>query len=75
MSDKTALNTQIGGDHYKQMPIQPVEYIHANQLGYFEGTAIAYITRWRQKNGVEDLHKAIHTLELLIELEKGVHRD
>jgi hypothetical protein len=65
----TALNTQEGGDHYKDMAIQPVEYIHANNLGYFEGCVIKYISRWRKKNGLEDLRKARHVIDLLLELE------
>lgn len=66
-----ALDTQEGGNHYKDMPIQPVEYIHANGLGYFEGCVVKYVSRWRKKNGVEDLRKARHFLDLLIEFEAG----
>ena len=65
----TALDTQIDGDHYKKLKIQPVEYIHANNIGFSEGSAIAYLTRWRDKGGAKDLEKAIHTIQLLIELE------
>lgn len=68
MSDPIA--TQVGGDHYKGMAIQPVEYVHANGIGYFEGNVIKYVSRWRQKNGVEDLKKAIHFLQLLIMFEE-----
>lgn len=64
-----ALTTQVGGNHYKDMPIQPVEYIHKNGIGYFEGCIIKYVSRWRKKNGVEDLKKARHFLDLLIEFE------
>ena len=64
-----ALDKQVAGSHYKDLPIQPVEYIHANALGYFEGNVIKYISRWRKKNGVADLEKAKHYIELLIELE------
>lgn len=64
-----ALIQQIGGSHYKQLTIQPVEYIHANGISYFEGNVIKYVSRWRDKGGMEDLHKAKHYLELLIELE------
>lgn len=66
----TPLTQQIGGKHYKQLTIQPVEYIHANDIGYFEGNVIKYVSRWRDKGGVEDLRKALHYLELLIELEE-----
>lgn len=66
----SALSQQHGGDHYKDKAIQPVEYIHANGLGYCEGNVVKYITRWRNKNGMEDLYKAKHYIELLIELEQ-----
>ena len=64
-----ALDKQVAGSHYKDLPIQPVEYIYANALGYFEGNVIKYVSRWRNKNGVADLEKAKHYIELLIELE------
>jgi hypothetical protein len=66
---KTALSKQVAGNHYKDLPIQPVQYIYANALGYFEGNVIKYISRWRKKNGLADLEKAKHYIELLIELE------
>jgi hypothetical protein len=70
MTDTTnALNVQVAGDHYKNLPIQPVQYIHANGIGYFEGNVIKYVSRWRGKGGIADLEKAKHYLELLIELE------
>ena len=59
---------QIGGDHYKGA-IQPWNFIISNNLGYLEGTAIKYLTRWRKKNGIEDLRKAVHFIEKLIEVE------
>lgn len=65
----SSLDTQEGGSHYKSMNIQPVEYIHANGLGYCEGAIIKYVSRWRNKNGIEDLKKARHFIDLLIELE------
>lgn len=58
---------QVGGSHYTDMAIQPAEYIMANDLPWAEGTAIKYISRWRKKGGIEDLRKAIHVLEMLIE--------
>lgn len=64
-----ALSTQEGGDHYKKMVIQPVEYIHANGIGFIEGSVIKYVSRWRDKGGVQDLKKARHFLDLLMELE------
>lgn len=65
----TALQSQVGGDHYKAMPIQPVQFIHANGIGYMEGCAIKYLCRHGRKGGREDLEKAIHFIQLLIEQE------
>lgn len=67
--EASALATQVGGSHYKDLNIQPVEYIHANGVGYFEGNVIKYVSRWRAKNGIKDLEKARHYIDLLIELE------
>ena len=64
-----ALEKQVAGNHYKDLPIQPVEYIHANAMGYLEGNVVKYVSRWRKKNGIADLEKAKHYIELLIELE------
>lgn len=58
--------TQIGGTHYSDRSIQPIEYINANHLGYHEGNIIKYITRYPYKNGIEDLKKALWYLEDLI---------
>ena len=71
----SASEHQEGGDHYKNMAIQPVEYIHRNKLGFIEGCVVKYITRWRVKGGIDDLNKAKHFIDLLIELEvgKGTH--
>ena len=65
----SALETQVGGGHYKDMKIQPVEFIHANKIPFIEGNAITYICRHRLKGGAQDIRKAIHMLEQLIELE------
>ena len=65
----SALNEQPGGSHYKDKAIQPVQYIHANGIGYCEGNVIKYVSRWREKNGLQDLLKARHYIDLLIELE------
>ena len=67
------LERQEGGNHY-DLPIQPLEYIHANQLGYIEGNIIKYATRHKKKNGVEDIKKIIHYCELLLELEYGENK-
>ncbi len=58
---------QVGGDHYSKYPIQPTEYIIKNNLNFCEGNVIKYVTRWKDKGGVEDLKKARHYLDMLIE--------
>lgn len=68
---ESPLAVQVGGSHYKDLAIQPVQYIHANGIGYFEGNVIKYVTRWRAKNGIKDLEKARHYIDLLIEMEGG----
>ena len=69
-SDPTSpWDVQVGGSHYKDMAIQPSEYIVKNGLGWFEGNVIKYISRFRAKNGIKDLEKARHYLDLLIEAE------
>ena len=67
----SALEKQVGGNHYKDLPIQPIEYIHANGIPFAEGSVIKDVTRWRETGGIKDLEKAKHFLELLIELESG----
>lgn len=57
---------QVGGNHYKEMVIQPSEYIVANNIGWYEGNAIKYISRHKQKEERKDIEKAIHYLELLL---------
>lgn len=66
---KNALKEQVGGSHYKDSPIQPVEYSHANKLGFIEGSVVKYVSRHRQKNGRQDIEKAIHFLKILLDLE------
>lgn len=66
----SALKTQVGGSHYKKHAIQPVEYIHANGLGFCEGNVVKYVSRWQSKGGLDDLRKAKHFIELLIEMEE-----
>jgi hypothetical protein len=65
----SALDKQVAGDHYKNLKIQPIEYIHANGIPFAEGSVIKYVTRWRDKGGIKDLEKAKHFIELLIEME------
>ena len=69
-SKGTALDTQVGGSHY-QLPIQPIEYIFKNDLNFLQGNVVKYITRYKNKNGREDLEKVKHYVDLLIELEYG----
>ena len=64
-----AEDIQVGGQHYKGLAIQPARYCHKNKLGKLEGDVIAYVTRWRNKGGIEDLKKAIHSIELIIQYE------
>ena len=64
-----ALEVQVAGNHYKDMKIQPVEYIYANQIPYLEGNVIKYVSRWKSKGGIDDLEKAKHYIDLLIEME------
>jgi|TARA_R110000803_G_scaffold37741_1_gene81419 hypothetical protein len=65
----SAKDLQVGGSHYKNLAIQPITFIQKNNLGYCEGAAIKYLTRWREKGGVEDLRKAKHYIDFLIEHE------
>ena len=64
----SANDIQISGDHYKAKAIQPWDYIASNELGYFEGNIVKYVSRWKDKGGVDDLRKARHYLDKLIEL-------
>ena len=65
----SANEEQHGGSHYKSKAIQPWDYIVANNIGYLEGCAIKYLSRWKDKGGIEDLRKARHFIEKLIEVE------
>jgi len=65
----SAFDDQIGGNHYKLMMIQPTEYILANNLDWCEANIVKYISRWRDKGGVDDLRKVIHYAQILIEKE------
>ena len=67
--DQPATSTQIGGNHYKDCKIQPTEFIHANNIPFIEGNIIKYVVRHRSKNGIEDLKKARHYIDLLINFE------
>lgn len=71
----SALDTQVGGNHYKEMPIQPMEYSMANGLDACQHTIIKYVTRFRQKGGIQDLEKARHVIEMLIEFERKAQNE
>ena len=62
---------QVGGDHYKSKAIQPWDYIISNDLGYLEGNVVKYVSRWKDKGGIQDLHKAQHYLQKLIEVQEA----
>ena len=70
-----ALSRQPGGSHYKDMAIQPVEFITANDIAYREANVIKYVCRHKAKNGREDLEKAMHYLEMLLESYEDDHRE
>ena len=69
---ETALDKQVGSNHYKLAGIQPIEYIHANNLSFCEGNVVKYITRHRNKNKEEDVRKALHYCQLILKLEYGL---
>ena len=64
-----ASNQQVKGTHYKNFVIQPTEFIHKNNLSFIQGNIIKYVMRYKFKNGLEDLEKAKHYIDLLIEWE------
>lgn len=64
-----AIDRQVAGNHYKKFKIQPAEFCYVNDIPYLEATAIKYLCRHREKNKAEDLKKAIHFIQLLLEFE------
>lgn len=66
---QSALSTQPGGDHYRKHAIQPVEYIDANDLDFFQGNIVKYATRHKDKGGAEDIRKIIHYAQIILELQ------
>ena len=68
---RSAFDKQVGGNHYKDCVIEPIEYIYANDLGYCEANIVKYITRYASKGGEQDLDKVIHYAEMLKELKYG----
>jgi hypothetical protein len=75
MTEGSALNKQVDGSHYKDMTIQPVIYIYANKIPFIEGNIIKYVSRWKNKNGIKDLEKARHLIDMLIEFESNQSQD
>ena len=71
MPTENAFDTQVGGDHYKDYAIQPLAFIEANNLSFAEGCVIKYLLRHKQKGGIEDLKKAKHYIDLIIETNYG----
>ena len=69
--ENAASNKQIGGDHYKDFAIMPIEYITKNKLDFCEGNIVKYISRHKLKGKAEDIKKVIHYAELILELEYG----
>ena len=67
----TANDEQVGGRHYIDKPFQPWDYIVGNKMGYLEGCIIKYVSRYKDKNGLEDLIKAAHYLDKLIEVTRN----
>ena len=66
----TKPKAQVGGTHYSRLSIEPIQFIETNQLGYHEGNVVKYVSRWRNKNGIEDLKKAIWYIERLITIQE-----
>jgi hypothetical protein len=66
-----ASKKQIGGSHYLGYEIQPIDFIIKNNIGFVEGNIIKYVIRFKEKGGVQDLEKAKHYIELLIESTKS----
>jgi hypothetical protein len=65
----SASKRQIGGSHYRDFAIQPSEFIHRNGIGFLVGNVIKYVCRYKAKNGRQDLEKARHYIDLLLEWE------
>lgn len=65
------LEKQVGGSHYKGFIIQPVEFIHKNNIDFLSGNIIKYAARHKSKNGAEDVKKIIHYAQLILKLEYG----
>jgi hypothetical protein len=66
----SSFDTQVGGSHYKDLAIQPLEFIVKNGLDFLQGNVVKYVIRYKLKGGIEDLEKARHYLDMMIELEE-----
>jgi hypothetical protein len=73
LKELSANDVQVAGTHYKSKAIQPWDYIVANNLGYLEGNIVKYVSRWKDKGGIDDLKKARHYLDKLIEVTNENH--
>jgi hypothetical protein len=69
LHNNPASGQQVGGDHYTRLAIQPAQYNQLNALGFCEGCVVKYVSRHKHKNGKQDIEKAIHFLNLLLEIE------
>lgn len=69
----SALDKQISGTHYKDMPIQPIEFITKNKLDWYQGNIVKYASRHHSNGGADDLRKVIHYAELALEDQYGLH--
>ena len=69
------LEDQVGGNHYKELAIQPIEYCYRNKLNNLQSSIIRYATRYPNKNKAEDLKKIIHCAQIALELEYGINSE
>lgn len=69
--NKNPLQAQVGGNHYKDLKIQPIEFIHANNLDFMTANVVKYVVRAKNKNGSQDIRKAIHYCQLILKLDYG----
>lgn len=71
LSSRNPLDIQVAGTHYKDFKIQPVEFIHKNDVPFIEGNCIKYLMRHRHKGREQDIRKVIHYCQLLLKMEYG----
>lgn len=70
--NRSAFAIQVGGDHYRRYPIQPIQYARQNNLDAMQFSVVKYVTRHKDKNGIQDIRKAIHFLQMIAEYDYGV---